>query len=192
MKLNQELFLNLKEHPKTPSPLDIQFICEILKSSPQDFHLHYKIIGDLKIFQGLNQKNNSTPLVRKEDLWKKTCFEFFWSPLGTNSTNYVEWNFTPEREWDIFYFHSYRNPIFHELQNGDAGIISIKSSLEGNTFILKVHLFLSEILSQGLKLTTGNRLERANVSSILVTEKNEKHYFAKMHKNADKPDFHLF
>ena len=46
------------------------------------------------------------PSVRADELWKTTCFEVFWQPIGT--TRYHEFNLSPSGQWAAYEFDSYR------------------------------------------------------------------------------------
>ncbi len=54
----------------------------------------------------LAKKENE--IIRKNELWQKTCFELF---LGwDNEDSYWEFNFSTEGEWNLYYFSNYREP----------------------------------------------------------------------------------
>lgn len=46
------------------------------------------------------------PSVRTDNLWKTTCFEFFWQPIG--AAGYREFNLSPSGRWAAYDFDSYR------------------------------------------------------------------------------------
>ena len=46
------------------------------------------------------------PSVRTDDLWKTTCFEIFWQPIG--GTNYREFNLSPSGRWAAYDFDTFR------------------------------------------------------------------------------------
>lgn len=43
---------------------------------------------------------------RKDELWRHTCFECF---IGTGGDGYLEFNFSPSREWAAYAFRGYRD-----------------------------------------------------------------------------------
>ena len=43
---------------------------------------------------------------RKDDLWKTTCFEIFWQPIG--GTYYREFNLSPSGKWAAYDFDGFR------------------------------------------------------------------------------------
>ena len=46
------------------------------------------------------------PNVRTDDLWKTTCFEIFWQPIG--GTSYREFNLSPSGRWAAYDFDYFR------------------------------------------------------------------------------------
>lgn len=46
------------------------------------------------------------PSVRTDNLWKTTCFEIFWQPIG--GTYYREFNLSPSGRWAAYDFDSFR------------------------------------------------------------------------------------
>ena len=46
------------------------------------------------------------PAMRADGLWKSTCFEVFWQPIG--QAGYSEFNFSPSQQWATYDFDSYR------------------------------------------------------------------------------------
>lgn len=46
------------------------------------------------------------PSVRTDDLWKTTCFEIFWQPIG--GTSYREFNLSPSGRWAAYDFDAFR------------------------------------------------------------------------------------
>lgn len=47
-------------------------------------------------------------LQRRNELWRSTCFEAFWSPRGEE--RYWELNVSPRGEWNVYGFDHYRQP----------------------------------------------------------------------------------
>ena len=46
------------------------------------------------------------PSVRTDDLWKTTCFEIFWQPIG--GSWYREFNLSPSGRWAAYDFDAFR------------------------------------------------------------------------------------
>ena len=71
----------------------------------------------------------SAPSVRTDDLWKTTCFEIFWQPVG--GTAYREFNLSPSGRWAAYDFDSFRegmrdapvDAISLACSRGDGGLV---------------------------------------------------------------------
>lgn len=58
-------------------------------------------------------------LERRDNLWKTTCFEIFWQPIG--QPGYVEFNLSPSGQWASYDFDSFREG----MRNAPVDAISI-------------------------------------------------------------------
>jgi hypothetical protein len=79
------------------------------------------------------------PSLRTDDLWKTTCFEIFWQPIG--ATSYREFNLSPSGRWAAYDFDSFRKgmrdaPVntvvltsSHTSSNGQGELV-LKASIE--------------------------------------------------------------
>ncbi len=80
----------------------------------------------------------NAPPARCDNLWKTTCFEIFWQPIG--QPGYVEFNLSPSGQWASYDFDSFREgmrdaPVdaisiacSHASSNG-AGELVLKASI---------------------------------------------------------------
>ena len=59
---------------------------------------------------------------RQDDLWKTTCFEIFWQPIGGDS--YREFNLSPSGRWAAYDFDSFREG----MRDAPVDAISVGSS----------------------------------------------------------------
>lgn len=109
---------------------------------------------------------------RKDELWKKTCFEFFLKNPETSA--YYEFNFSTDQEWNIYAFESYRKPT-PPLRSDDFRIQNIK---------WRNGEFQAQILNQ----TNWYDMEVA-LSAVLVERSGKIHYFSMFHPD-QKPNFH--
>lgn len=62
------------------------------------------------------------PSVRTDNLWKTTCFEIFWQPVG--GTYYREFNLSPSGRWAAYDFDSFREG----MRDAPVNAISLTSS----------------------------------------------------------------
>lgn len=66
------------------------------------------------------------PSVRTDDLWKTTCFEIFWQPIG--GTYYREFNLSPSGRWAAYDFDSFREG----MRDAPVDAISLSVSSSAN------------------------------------------------------------
>ena len=74
------------------------------------------------------------PSLRTDDLWKTTCFEIFWQPIG--GTYYREFNLSPSGRWACYDFDAFRegmrdapvDAISLATAHGDGGLV-LKASI---------------------------------------------------------------
>ena len=60
------------------------------------------------------------PIMRRDGLWKSTCLEVFWQPIG--APGYCEINIAPSGEWAAYDFDSYRE----NMRNAALSAIAIE------------------------------------------------------------------
>ena len=93
---------------------------------PAENLLHIKITGDIEragtqlsarytLSGEINSVLFPTPSItpiRKHDLWKATCFEFFIAPAG--QPQYWEFNLSPSGNWNVYRMDAYRQVNMRE------------------------------------------------------------------------------
>ncbi|MEM6475620.1 MAG: hypothetical protein AAF687_05580 [Pseudomonadota bacterium] len=62
------------------------------------------------------------PSVRTDNLWKTSCFEIFWQPVG--GTYYREFNLSPSGRWAAYDFDSFREG----MRDAPVDAIAVSSS----------------------------------------------------------------
>lgn len=112
-------------------------------------------------------------LVRAHELWKDTCFEFFWSEPGL--TSYYECNVESGGKWNVYFFDTYRHPMPPQ-ETDQYDVTRIRSS-EG-----QVQVFLEA------KTPIPATLE-CSFTAVLMTQEGAQFYAGK-HGGRD-PDFHI-
>ena len=123
--------------------------------------------------QGELIKSEEERLIRKHELWKDTCFEFFFSLR--ESDDYYECNVNTKGEWNMYHFDSYREP--QPPHETDAyHVVSIETK-EGE--------IIATIRSEKVLPVT---LE-AGLTAIIMTNDGES-FYAVAHKGSE-PDFHM-
>ncbi|MFM7404368.1 MAG: hypothetical protein ACKO1N_09850 [Erythrobacter sp.] len=71
---------------------------------------------------------------RMDNLWKTTCFEIFWQPLG--GTGYREFNLSPSGRWAAYDFDSFREG----MRDAPVEAIAIACSQDEAGLILKASI----------------------------------------------------
>lgn len=136
--------------------------------------LEFTLTGDIK--------NISLPgfktLDRKIGLWESTCFELF---LLSNDMSYYEFNFSPDGNWNCFYFDKKGDP----LEESKCDLIDFKTSTEASTYKLSIEIDLCSMKQN----FTKNSDFKFNLASVL--DSGELSYWALDH-GQEKPNFHDF
>ena len=71
---------------------------------------------------------------RRDNLWKTTCFEIFWQPLG--GTTYREFNLSPSGCWAAYDFDSFREG----MRDAPVDAIAIACSHDDKGLVLKASI----------------------------------------------------
>lgn len=126
---------------------------------------------------------------REMNLWEKSCFEIFIRPLNTEA--YLEFNLSPNGDWNAFVFKDYRTPL---MEDGALTLAPMqKDPVCATTGIprsdapwrLDVQIDLSH-LPKEFHLPANRMI---GLSCVLKDLKGGLHYFALSHPG-EKPDFH--
>ena len=74
------------------------------------------------------------PSLRTDDLWKTTCFEIFWQPIG--ATYYREFNLSPSGRWAAYDFDAFREG----MRDAPVDAISLATAHGDNGLVLKASI----------------------------------------------------
>lgn len=74
------------------------------------------------------------PSERTDNLWKTSCFEIFWQPIG--GTWYREFNLSPSTRWAAYDFDSFREG----MRDAPVDAISVACSFTDSELILKASI----------------------------------------------------
>ncbi len=80
----------------------IKAVTASLNATPEGCEAEFCFEGDV----GAIILPPARPSERTDDLWKTTCFEIFWQPIG--GTWYREFNLSPSGRWAAYDFDSFR------------------------------------------------------------------------------------
>lgn len=114
---------------------------------------------------------------RKNDLWKTTCFECFFS--DDQGRTYTEVNVSPMNGWNIYQFEGYRTPLppneslkwtLSKMNYSNTGLVFEVKRLEKKASISKSEFLFS-------------------LTAVINCGQDHNQYWA-THHEAEQPDFH--
>jgi len=143
------------------------------------------IFVSFRIDQGFECVDTDTPTPNKNrilKLWEKTCFELF---IKNDNDSYVEFNFSPNFEWNCFYFEKKGDALneLKEMQMPDLDILLSKDNFLLFAKIKKV-FFPKGFFDNNQKLSVG-------ISSVIKDSRKSLSYWALTHCDS-RPNFHHF
>jgi hypothetical protein len=112
--------------------------------------------------------------VRTDELWRTTCFEAFLR--DSREDGYREWNFAPSGSWAAYDFAGYRE----DMAQAEIGSAPYVRSEDNFTWWA-----LGATIAVDAEITWQLAL-----SAVLEEKDGTKSYWALIHPNPDKPDFH--
>ncbi len=147
--------LTLKDFKTNSTSIEVEFVLS------DSLYLTFTLPHSLS-YQERNQLK-----LRKDELWKSTCFECF---IQYKDRSYDEWNFDLEGNWQSYSFTSYRSPN-----------PPVPSNLSPLSYLLK-----DQKLTINIPFT--KKKEVVALSPTVILEGNQ--FFAHRHPEK-KADFHL-
>ncbi len=159
---------------------------------PAENLLHIKITGDIEragtqlsarytLSGEINSiifPSSSISPMRKHDLWKATCFEFFIAPAG--QTQYWEFNLSPSGNWNVYHMDAYRQVNMREEEKVTSLPFTFqKTDIQIN---LEISVNTASFLPSTQKLEVG-------IAAIIQTANETETYWALTHPNP-QADFH--
>ena len=123
---------------------------------------------------------------RQDDLWKATCFEFFFAL--PNLPEYWEANMSPSGAWNVYHMAAYRRISFREETNiqqlpFDFQKLDAKGPINIYLYLLEASMNLSPVLQASQKIQLG-------ITAIIQTKDGTETYWALTHPGT-QADFHL-
>jgi hypothetical protein len=156
--------------------LSIQIEAEATKDIHQQLNVVFELRGDLS--QIYLPELAALPR-RRDELWKRTCFELFFAP--NDSQNYWEINLSPTGEWNAYSFENYRVGMKQESKIQNFQIRTEKST---DSFRLEASADLSD-----LKILALGKL-KISATAVIETLDGKISFWAFRHCG-NTPDFHL-
>lgn len=138
--------------------------------------VQYRVKGDVA---SIKIPESAEVPMRKDDLWKMTCFEIFIAPEG--QTQYWEFNMSPSGNWNVYHMDAYRQVNMRE----ETLYVSLPFTFHktDDELSLSISIDLSRILSADQKTNIG-------ITAILQTFDDRESYWALTHPGA-QADFHI-
>lgn len=136
----------------------------------------YEVRGDV---EDILFPTPSKPPVRRDELWKATCFEFFLAIPG--QSQYREFNMSPSGDWNVYTMDAYRRVGFREETAFAELPFVFKKTADAARLDLSVDL--------GPILRPAQRIE-AGITAILKALDGNETYWALTHPGP-QADFHL-
>ena len=110
---------------------------------------------------------------RKDELWRKTCFEAFLR--AGDGSSYREWNFAPSGDWAAYDFTAYREGM------APAEVLEPYIRMEDNLTWWTLGATIP---------VAADRAWHLGLSAVLEEKDGTKSYWALAHPTSSKPDFH--
>lgn len=161
---------------KTAPDCDVQIE---LNQNSDSFFVSYSLKKNI----GLVDLGPSTPhKERVMKLWEKTCFEIF---IKNEKDSYVEFNFSPNFEWNCFYFQK-KGDALKEWERMNRPSTDILLSLDHYFLVAEIR---KELFPPGF--FDGNHELSVGISSVLKEKSGSLSYWALSHHDS-RPNFHDF
>ncbi len=119
----------------------------------------------------------ATVPVRRDQLWRQTCFELFIAPAG--SPQYWEVNLSPAGDWNVYAFTAYREGMREE-----QAVTALPCRTERQPSLLTLE-FIFPLAS----LIAPEQTVELAVSAVIQDKRGQLHYWALRHCGL-QPDFH--
>jgi hypothetical protein len=153
----------------------INLSAEASRDSKQRLKIVFELQGDTSQLYLPERVSNPK---RRDELWKRTCFEVFFGP--ENGTNYWEINLSPAGDWNAYSFSNYRERMKSESKIAGFQIQPKKTA----------DYFRLEATADLFNLNLGTTPMRLSVTAVIETLNGKISYWAFQH-SGEKADFHL-
>ena len=166
--MKKEIFI-LKNHNEKEKDIEIKATLEIKEKKLKG---NFEITGEIENYLFDNQQKQS----RKNELWKRTCFELFIAKQ--NDFHYYELNMSPSTEWNFYSFLDYKQEMIEEKSISEPSI-QISQTPKGYLFSFNFELY-TNVLEDNFMF---------NLAVILLDTKGVRHFYS-IHRRREKVDFH--
>ncbi|NEP10411.1 MAG: DOMON-like domain-containing protein [Symploca sp. SIO2C1] len=114
---------------------------------------------------------------RKDELWKTTCFEFFFGIK--DSPQYWEFNLSPTEDWNVYRFAAYRQGMQEEMAFSS---LPFKIQKQPDLLLLTLEVNLEQLIS-------ANQALEVAISAVVKPREGKVSYWALVHPGS-QADFH--
>lgn len=166
------LKLNRHHHSEETCIKSVSVRFELLQQN--NIAISYAAEGDLCNIAIPPRRNG----VRKDNLWRTTCFEFF--AAFDNDPSYWEYNFSPSTDWSAYRFSSHRRGRRDEKETAIEELFLRKTDKRLN---MNMRLSLDSLKWRSLRMACFG------FSAIFEDKSGRQSYWALQHPQGD-PDFH--
>jgi hypothetical protein len=164
----------LTAHPSTPTAA-VRSLGVRVRAESDILLVHYSLAADMSLLRippaGVGEPADA--------LWKHTCFEAFVAAAG--APGYLEFNFSPSRDWAVYRFSAYREGM-SRAELGGAPLISVRRSEGGLELESAVRLGALADLRDAPRL-------RVAMAAVIEDLAGGLSYWGLRHAPG-KPDFH--
>jgi hypothetical protein len=169
--------LQLYPFQESPSTRLLTFTGSVVRINSNDLEFEFNISGATELVQLTPPTQNPSSLrARKDDLWKHTCFEAFFSEDRKDSSPYYEMNCATNGDWNAYILDSYRQGLRPAALS--ANLLDFQATTG------KLHL---KIRIRGEDLS---RIKHLSLAAVIEFSDSSKSYFAPKHAGT-VADFHL-
>ncbi|MCC7442472.1 MAG: DOMON-like domain-containing protein [Bdellovibrionales bacterium] len=170
--------LELAPHPGVPGPVGLRITARLELSAQNLLRAEFFVEG--AGVPTLAWPAASASPTRRDELWRRTCFELFWGEAGAES--YWEGNFSPSGDWAVYRFDRYRAGMRPEER--------ISALLQPDPPPSATARLWRMECSLDLNRCGAPPLLQLSATCVLETRAGGIHYWALAH-TGPKPDFHL-
>lgn len=166
-------------HPFSPVAGDsVESVAYTVMRKKDVLSAHYELYGRLQNLI-LPEATVGESGRRRDELWRNSCFELFLKDRGAGAGPYLECNFSPSGDWNVYELQGYRLGLRETSQVRRPTVHTRRAE---NYFSLYVELDCRLFMSHTSGVDIG-------VCCVIEDAKGEFSYWALSH-HGKKPDFH--
>ncbi|HZG47616.1 MAG TPA: DOMON-like domain-containing protein [Allosphingosinicella sp.] len=159
--------------PNGSSPAPNLMLAATAEREGTELLLRFELSG---IVSGLVLPPRPAKPMRRDELWRETCFEAFVRPSGSEA--YHEINIAPSGDWALYHFTDRRSG----MTSPDVPAPAVEVETAGDRLVLRTAVELAGLLSPAVPW-------QLNLTAVLRTE-DANSYWALAHPPEGPPDFH--